>query len=338
MRISKSKFEFIAIIFVSLIFVFSFMDTINVLNGKHFIDIFFDKRSRGYDPIMFQLSMIFFIGYFLILIYIVFSDRFYRVGSNLYIKDLVDKKIDPLFSRKYISMAFRGTFQDDTNLEIKWWHTVIEKMTVLIYLMLWPLAKTPVISGIWETFIRSYYQGIGGFMLRACYYRSKLGYMGTDVFINVGVLIWKPKNVKIGTNTHINAYCQLIGHDDALIDIGENVHISHGTIINGRGGVKIGSWSSVGANCAIYSATHYHKFPDGRRASSSNMWPLEDQYMIVSPVIINEKTTVRWGCIILPGVEIGEWSIVGANSMVKTSVPPETIVAGNPAKKIGENN
>jgi len=67
------------------------------------------------------------------------------------------------------------------------------------------------------------------------------------------------------------------------------------------------------------------------------MWPLEEQYIIVAPIHMSERTTVRWGSIILPGVEMGEWSIVGANSMVKDNVPPETIVAGNPAKKIGEN-
>jgi len=175
------------------------------------------------------------------------------------------------------------------------------------------------------------------FVVRSISLYGKLGYMGTDVFINVGVLIWKPSRVKIGGNTHINAYCQIIGHDDAYIEIGESVHISHNVVINGRGGVTIGNGVGIGANSAIYSATHYHKFPDGRRAAASNMRELKDQFMIVAPVYMHDNTTVRWGCIVLPGVEIGEWSIIGANSMVKDSVPAETIVAGNPAKKIGEN-
>jgi len=40
------------------------------------------------------------------------------------------------------------------------------------------------------------------------------------------------------------------------------------------------------------------------------------------------------GCIVLPGVTIGENGVVGAGSVIIEDVPPNTVVAGNPTKEI----
>ena len=50
------------------------------------------------------------------------------------------------------------------------------------------------------------------------------------------------------------------------------------------------------------------------------------------PVVIGEQSLIGTGEIALPGVTIGDGSIVGALSVVTTSVPPDTVVAGNPAR------
>jgi len=52
------------------------------------------------------------------------------------------------------------------------------------------------------------------------------------------------------------------------------------------------------------------------------------------PIRIGGNVWIGFGSCILPGVAIGEGSIVGARSVVTESVPPYTIVAGNPARVV----
>ncbi len=56
---------------------------------------------------------------------------------------------------------------------------------------------------------------------------------------------------------------------------------------------------------------------------------------IVGPVLIKEGAFIGMNSTILPGVTIGEYSIVAAGSVVSRDVPPYAIVGGVPAKQIG---
>ncbi len=59
-------------------------------------------------------------------------------------------------------------------------------------------------------------------------------------------------------------------------------------------------------------------------------------YTLLAPVSIGARVYVGAGAIILPGVSIGDGAIVGAGSVVRHDVPAETMVAGNPARIIGQ--
>jgi acetyltransferase-like isoleucine patch superfamily enzyme len=52
------------------------------------------------------------------------------------------------------------------------------------------------------------------------------------------------------------------------------------------------------------------------------------------PIRVERNVWIGFDCCVLPGVTIGEGSIVGARSVVAQDVPPYTIVAGNPARMI----
>ena len=52
----------------------------------------------------------------------------------------------------------------------------------------------------------------------------------------------------------------------------------------------------------------------------------------VRPVSIGDLVWIGRQCIIFPGVRIGEGSVISAGSVVRSHVPPYSVVAGNPAK------
>lgn len=56
------------------------------------------------------------------------------------------------------------------------------------------------------------------------------------------------------------------------------------------------------------------------------------------PVFIGENSFIGAGAIVLPGTRIGKWCIIGAGAVVKGIVEDFSIMAGNPAKKIGLTN
>ena len=64
------------------------------------------------------------------------------------------------------------------------------------------------------------------------------------------------------------------------------------------------------------------------------MNPYERTSTISKPVKIGDRVWIGIAATILPGVTIGENSIVAAGAVVTKDVPPNTIVAGNPAKVV----
>ena len=54
----------------------------------------------------------------------------------------------------------------------------------------------------------------------------------------------------------------------------------------------------------------------------------------IGRVIIHESCHIGSRCVILPGVEIGPRAIVGANSVVSRSIPPDSVASGSPARVI----
>ncbi len=54
----------------------------------------------------------------------------------------------------------------------------------------------------------------------------------------------------------------------------------------------------------------------------------------VKPIVIGDNVWIGARCIVYPGVNIGEGTVVGAGSVVMASVPPFTLVSGNPARRV----
>ena len=90
--------------------------------------------------------------------------------------------------------------------------------------------------------------------------------------------------------------------------------------------VTIGNDVMMGPDCMIYTSNH------GMERTDIPMW--KQPSTAVEPVVIGNDVWLGARVIILPGVHIGDGSVIGAGSVVTKNVEPYSVVAGNPAKLI----
>lgn len=119
------------------------------------------------------------------------------------------------------------------------------------------------------------------------------------------------------------------------LDIGDNVWVNHNVRIDASGGVKIGDGCQIGYNSMILShSSHMAIRLNG--AEYIKMDIPERIGFIHKAVEIGEYTFIGGGSAVMPGVKIGKGCVVGVNSVVTKDVPDYAIVAGSPAKIIGD--
>lgn len=111
------------------------------------------------------------------------------------------------------------------------------------------------------------------------------------------------------------------------LHLGDHVDLAWGVLITTGGGVEIGDRTLVGYNTQIFSANHvipprpHQIFTSGHKKKK---------------VTIGKDVWIGAGCIVLPGVKIGEGAVVAGGSVVTKDVAAFTIVGGNPAKVLKE--
>jgi acetyltransferase-like isoleucine patch superfamily enzyme len=110
-----------------------------------------------------------------------------------------------------------------------------------------------------------------------------------------------------------------------LQHIGEHCSIQPGTMFLDPDYVWLGDNVHFAASCAVV----------GHDGSTSMLNRAYDTVLDgVGPVIIHDNVFVGYGAIIMPGVTIGPNSIVAAGAVVTADVPPDTVVAGIPARPV----
>ena len=134
--------------------------------------------------------------------------------------------------------------------------------------------------------------------------KELFGSVGDNPFIGDNFHCDFGKNIHVGDNFHADYNC-------TMLDVAE---------------IHIGDHCLIGPDVGIYTAGHKLE-PEGR---------ILEGYGI--PISIGNDVWIGGHSVILPGVTIGDGAVIAAGSVVTSSVPPRTLVAGNPTtitKEIG---
>ena len=103
------------------------------------------------------------------------------------------------------------------------------------------------------------------------------------------------------------------------IMIGRNVFVNHACTFMDRGGITLEDEVLIGPKVNLITTNHPLP-PSERRATISH------------PILIRKKAWIGAAATIMPGVTIGENSVVAAGAVVTRDVPANTVVGGVPAK------
>lgn len=147
---------------------------------------------------------------------------------------------------------------------------------------------------------------------RTALMQQMFGAVGENVHIDVDFHSECGKHIFIGNNVVINMNCTFL--DDNYIKIGNNVLIA--------------------PNVQLYTATH----PINQNERLVKNWDKASGNLFFNtkalPITIEDNVWIGGGAIILPGITIGQNSVIGAGSVVTKSIPANCLAVGNPCKVV----
>ena len=160
-------------------------------------------------------------------------------------------------------------------------------------------------------------------------FKSRCESVGKELSLPNGMpLIIGHLNIYLGDNVTIMRTTIGSNHvgEKPVLKIGNNSSIGYGTVISITKEILIGNNSMIAPHCLIMDSDDHPINPSKRLTQIS----INEED--AKPVRIGNNVWVCDSAAILKGVTIGDGSIIATRSVVRRDVPPNTIVAGNPAR------
>lgn len=112
---------------------------------------------------------------------------------------------------------------------------------------------------------------------------------------------------------------------ESVIEFGNGAEVNNSAFIKSEGpGIRIGARALIGSFVEIFDSDFHDLHPDRRRGGTPRMAPVE----------LGENVFVGDRSLILKGVTVGRDTVIGAGSVVVSSLPEGVVAAGNPARVV----
>ena len=165
---------------------------------------------------------------------------------------------------------------------------------------------------------------VGPLRLRVQLARGVSSFLPQFHFNRLRTALWRTAEVRMGNGSLLMGDLVVSGSGDwssSLLTIGEETYVTGPLRINLGGAVRIGNRVNIGHDCFFGTVGH----------EIGNRWRRAGT-VTCSEIVIEDGVWITSRVTILPGVTVGEGSIVAAGAVVTSDVPAHTLVGGVPAR------
>lgn len=157
--------------------------------------------------------------------------------------------------------------------------------------------------------------------------REGLNCSGRVVVVGLMPKFWSRGQVIFGDRINFRSIDYRIAltiRPHAKLSIGDKCSINEGVEIDVWESVEIGPYCRIGTDCRI-ADTSYHETDEGAGP-------------VIEGITIGRNVWIASNVQIMPGVTIGDHSVVGSGAIVTKSFPDRSLIAGSPARKLRDIN
>src|SRR5215213_6329302 len=147
-----------------------------------------------------------------------------------------------------------------------------------------------------------------------------------DVSIGSGTAVWHRAQVRTGARIGAEA---VIGRDvfvDSNVVIGDRVKIQNAALV--YQGVTVEDGVFIGPGAILTNDRHPRAITSTGDLATADDWT-------ISPISLRTGCSIGAGAIVVAGVDVGPYAMVGAGAVVTRTVAAHALVAGNPARRLG---
>lgn len=160
---------------------------------------------------------------------------------------------------------------------------------------------------------------------------SQCALHGTDITVERMPYLSGAVRIELGSRIRFGGQVDILAAPagSPLLKIHDGVYLGHVVSFAVARRIELGRYVSIGGYSHISDTEGHAPYNPGRP-----IWEVGAGDEDVAEVVIEDNVQIGHGCQILKGVRIGARSVIGAGSVLRTSVPPDSVVMGNPARVV----